>query len=466
MKTLRNMMLGALLIGSLTIAMPVESQQMTGHRGANGTSVQSSNNSSSNSNSSSSRSAMSSSRASSHSEATSGIGNGASVSQRSSIGNGASVSSRSSIGSGASSNSGIGRGASVNSGIGRGASVNSGIGNGASSNSGIGNGASSNRRGSSNSGIGRGATIGGGASHWPSSGSNSGRNTGYGNNNNNYNNNNSNNSNNGGRNTGYGNNGSNNNNNGGRNTGYGNNDNNNNYNDNGGRNNGYGNDDNNYNNGRGRGNNGYGRGNGGYYDDNYGDYGNYRNRDRQNEHSDRFYWNYSHNDWRTPMPPPMRQYRPDRIRFYRPVISSGFSVWANAPIIDGALGLLFGTNLDATLNYLYYKGYDIDGYTNSEVYLRDVPYLRYMWSDVMLNFQYDGQLTSIQFYYSNSGRDVVRYNRIYRDMCSLYGNPCSVRRGALSGTTTWMGSDMRGYVTLTLDTDDYGRYYTAVTYAY
>ncbi|MBQ4007165.1 MAG: hypothetical protein II603_01375, partial [Muribaculaceae bacterium] len=107
-------------------------------------------------------------------------------------------------------------------------------------------------------------------------------------------------------------------------------------------------------------------------------------------HHDRFYDHYRYG-WNRPIMPPVRPYR-HTIWYYRPTIPYGFRPYRNAPIVDGILGLFFGTLYDASLDYLYYNGFAIDGYYDNIVYLRDVPLFDYEWPDVMLRYDDYNQL--------------------------------------------------------------------------
>lgn len=179
-------------------------------------------------------------------------------------------------------------------------------------------------------------------------------------------------------------------------------------------------------------------------------------------HHDRFYDHYRYG-WNRPIMPPVRPYR-HTIWYYRPTIPYGFRPYRNAPIVDGILGLFFGTLYDASLDYLYYNGFAIDGYYDNIVYLRDVPLFDYEWPDVMLRYDDYNQLNYAQFAIVHSYNDRARYNRLYRRLCASYGNPVSYVRGAYP-QVTWVGGDGRGYITLSLN-HDAGRYYTALSFGY
>ena len=176
--------------------------------------------------------------------------------------------------------------------------------------------------------------------------------------------------------------------------------------------------------------------------------------------------NYRHNDWSRPLPPPVRQYRPAVRIITRPVMPSGFVIYNRAPRINSILGLSFGSYYNSSLNYLFTMGYDIDGYNRDVIYLRDVPMLRFTWSDVMLSYDSYGRLYNAQFAHSTSYRDRSRFNRLYHDLYATYGTPVAAHITTYEASVTWFGGSAEGYVTLEFGTDTYGRYYTMVIVGY
>ena len=188
----------------------------------------------------------------------------------------------------------------------------------------------------------------------------------------------------------------------------------------------------------------------------------YNHNMRPRHHDDRFFHHYSRNDWswRHPVRPPHRPYRPVSLWYYRPYRPYGYTIYASAPIISGVLGLEFGTRFGDALNFLYYNGYEIDGYYDNIVYLRDVPMLDYTWPDVMMQYDSNG-LAYVQFTYSNYYDDRVRFNRLYHDLCAYYGTP--LRRTGMAGQFSWYGGDGIGFVNLGL-TFNNGRYYTSLSF--
>jgi len=201
--------------------------------------------------------------------------------------------------------------------------------------------------------------------------------------------------------------------------------------------------------GHGGGNHGYGGSHNNHFD--------YTGHHYHNE----FSWNHTHHNWSRPLPPPARPYRPAPLVWYRPVIPTGWYPYASAPIIDRILGLNFGTLFDISLDYLYYNGYEIDGYADNIIYLRNVRLLNYLWDDVMLCYDSYNQLVNAQFVFQTSYYDRYRYERIYRSLCRVYGNPFTNDHGALS----WYGGKNTGWVTLAMH-DNLGHYYTTLSIGY
>ena len=176
---------------------------------------------------------------------------------------------------------------------------------------------------------------------------------------------------------------------------------------------------------------------------------------------DRWYDYYRHNrwSWRAPIAPPYRQWRPRIVWYYRPIIPTGYRYYVSAPIISGVLGLEFGTYLDASLNYLYYNGYDIDGYQDNVVYLRDVNMMGYSWPDVMLQYDSNGGMYYAEFVTSTSYQDDYRFRSLYNSLCTTFGTPINSGNGHFS----WYGRNGSGFVNLNTMYDG-GRFFTVLTF--
>lgn len=167
--------------------------------------------------------------------------------------------------------------------------------------------------------------------------------------------------------------------------------------------------------------------------------------------------------WNGYMAPPARPHRPK----YRPIPRIAppphWRPYHNAPIINGILGLTFGTLYNATLDYLYQQNFIIDGYTDNIIYLRNVPQYNYNWDDVMLNYV-SGRLANAQFVYSSHYYNTDRYNSVYLTLRNTYGSPVSMRTLAGGGyECSWYGGNSKGMVTLEYYNDG-GRYYTTLSF--
>lgn len=137
------------------------------------------------------------------------------------------------------------------------------------------------------------------------------------------------------------------------------------------------------------------------------------------------------------------------------MIPAHWRPYYGAPVIDRILGITFGTMFNASLSYLYTNGYNIDGYDNGVVYLRNVHMMSLTWPDVMLCYDNYGRLINAQFIHSSYYNDRSRYNRLYHDLCAAYGPPIEIDGGGI----TWFGGNRVGYVTLSMSCTG-NRYYT------
>ena len=171
------------------------------------------------------------------------------------------------------------------------------------------------------------------------------------------------------------------------------------------------------------------------------------------------YYRYNRWSWHAPIAPPFRQWRPRIVWYYRPIIPTGYRYYVSAPIISGVLGLEFGTYLDASLNYLYYNGYDIDGYQDNVVYLRDVNMMGYSWPDVMLQYDSNGGMYYAEFVTSTSYQDDYRFRSLYNSLCNTFGTPINSGNGHFS----WYGRNGSGFVNLNTMYDG-GRFFTVLTF--
>ena len=188
-------------------------------------------------------------------------------------------------------------------------------------------------------------------------------------------------------------------------------------------------------------------------------------RGYDNQFNRRYHDYYRHNSWSWSHPcrPPYRPWRPTPWVVHRPVVPAGWVWYSSAPRIYRVLGIQFGTVFSVSINHLFTYGYNIDGYYDNVIYLRDVPMLNYSWSNVMLNYAPGGGLASAMFSNSFAFRDLAMYNRLYNTLCGTYGSPVDARTTPYEGTVSWWGGEGQGYVTLTYYTDQNGRFYTNLT---
>lgn len=188
-------------------------------------------------------------------------------------------------------------------------------------------------------------------------------------------------------------------------------------------------------------------------------------RGYDNQFNRRYHDYYRHNrwSWSHPCRPPYRPWRPTPWVVHRPVVPAGWVWYSSAPRIYRVLGIQFGTVFSVSINHLFTYGYNIDGYYDNVIYLRDVPMLNYSWPNVMLNYAPGGGLASAMFSNSFAFRDLAMYNRLYNTLCGTYGSPVDARTTPYEGTVSWWGGEGQGYVTLTYYTDQNGRFYTNLT---
>lgn len=188
-------------------------------------------------------------------------------------------------------------------------------------------------------------------------------------------------------------------------------------------------------------------------------------RGYDNQFNRRYHDYYRHNSWSWSHPcrPPYRPWRPTPWVVHRPVVPAGWVWYSSAPRIYRVLGIQFGTVFSVSINHLFTYGYNIDGYYDNVIYLRDVPMLNYSWPNVMLNYAPGGGLASAMFSNSFAFRDLAMYNRLYNTLCGTYGSPVDARTTPYEGTVSWWGGKGQGYVTLTYYSDQNGRFYTNLT---
>lgn len=174
--------------------------------------------------------------------------------------------------------------------------------------------------------------------------------------------------------------------------------------------------------------------------------------------------NANHN-WSKPSAPPVRNNRPKDYKINRPKRASSYRINTSNPIISGFLGILFGTSYYSSLDYLYNRGYEIDGYDNDRVYLRNVTELGFVWTDAIINYDSYGNMESAEMHYSTSYSSTSRFNKVFSTLSDTYGAPIEYSRKNGEYSAVWYGGDERGYITLEYYKMN-GRYYTTIAYSY
>ncbi|MCM1110194.1 MAG: hypothetical protein NC336_03195 [Clostridium sp.] len=148
-------------------------------------------------------------------------------------------------------------------------------------------------------------------------------------------------------------------------------------------------------------------------------------------------------------PPPARPYRPVVHSWHSPVPPPPPS-WRpgpRVPRVSTILGIAFGTALATSIDMLLNSGYNVDGYQNGVVYLRDVNQLNNLWPDAMLYYD-NGALVGSQYSYSTPYSDRARYSMVYNALMSAYGAPVSVTTPAYGATLATWYTPGSGYITL------------------
>lgn len=164
-------------------------------------------------------------------------------------------------------------------------------------------------------------------------------------------------------------------------------------------------------------------------------------------------------------PPPRRPYRPVYRPVIRPVIPHSYIPVVGVPSISSVIGLAFRTSYYASLDYLFDRGYSIDGYDSRNIYLRDVREMGYNWEDVILDYD-NFYLSGAQFISSKKHDSPKRYKKLYHKLCRKYGAPIEYRG---LNKVTWFGHDRRAYITLEYSRsyiNGHRRYYTILSYNY
>lgn len=179
---------------------------------------------------------------------------------------------------------------------------------------------------------------------------------------------------------------------------------------------------------------------------------------------DRHHGNHGHY---RPVTPPRRPYRPRPHIVHRPTRPHNYCPYDHAPILRTVLGLEFGYRIYTSIDRLRNTGYFIDGYSDHEVYLRNVKELGYKWEDAILYYSRGG-LTNVSFYYSSHKHCTKRYDKLYKRLCREYGRPVMYTSRHNMMEASWFDGSGRNFVTLSFKYErSFGgssRYYTTLTY--
>lgn len=179
---------------------------------------------------------------------------------------------------------------------------------------------------------------------------------------------------------------------------------------------------------------------------------------------DRHHGNHGHY---RPVTPPRRPYRPRPHIVHRPTRPHNYCPYDHAPILRTVLGLEFGFRIYTCIDRLRNTGYFIDGYSDHEVYLRNVKELGYKWEDAILYYSRGG-LTNVSFYYSSHKHSTKRYDKLYKRLCREYGHPVMYTSRHNMMEASWFDGSGRNFVTLSFKYErSFGgssRYYTTLTY--
>lgn len=148
---------------------------------------------------------------------------------------------------------------------------------------------------------------------------------------------------------------------------------------------------------------------------------------------------HGHGHVHRPHCPPPRPY-------HRPTPPPTFRPYHGCPVLRSVFGITFGTAINISLDYLYRNSYNVYGYGNDVIYLRNVNQYGYLWPDATLYYG-SGGLTGSQLMYSTNFYDRGRYNNVYRTLVNQYGSPISVQNISNGIIATWWGYDNQ-YVSL------------------
>lgn len=144
--------------------------------------------------------------------------------------------------------------------------------------------------------------------------------------------------------------------------------------------------------------------------------------------------------------PVHRPHCPPPRPYHRPVPPPSFRPYHGCPTFSTIFGITLGTTINLSLDYLARNSYNVYGYGDDVIYLRNVNQYGYSWPDATLYYE-SNRLVGTQLIYSTSYYDHGRYNNVYHSLTNQYGNPVSVQNSSNGMTATWWGYDGQ-YITL------------------
>ena len=141
-----------------------------------------------------------------------------------------------------------------------------------------------------------------------------------------------------------------------------------------------------------------------------------------------------------------RPHCPPTAPYHRPTPPTSFRPSKGSPSFRAIFGIALGSTINISLDYLNRNSYNINGYGNDVIYLRNVTEYGYMWPDATLYYEAN-RLVGTQLMYSTNYNNHSRYNMVYSTLTNQYGNPINIQYVHNGMIATWWGYDGQ-YITL------------------
>ena len=141
-----------------------------------------------------------------------------------------------------------------------------------------------------------------------------------------------------------------------------------------------------------------------------------------------------------------RPHCPPTTAYHRPTPPASFRPSKSSPSFRAIFGITLGSTINISLDFLKRNSYDINGYGNDIIYLRNVTEYGYMWPDATLYYEAN-RLVGTQLMYSTNYNNHSRYNMVYSTLTNQYGNPINIQYVHNGMIATWWGYDGQ-YITL------------------